>query len=406
MPTSEIGLKDRLWKELALKAELYTDGVAIDPEALAAIAPGDKTQEAVHCLFGMDFEVYQGELPDYFRLPLGLVVPFRWNPKSLNRIALDGSRLIVARGDEKRAEAHFPERPAYYGKTTSDGSPMESVAVYGSDRNLFVAYSNECSYKDKGEDCLFCNINFTKDTYGERDRISWKNARQVGETYAEARRLGLVDHITISGGVIPERRELEYYNDVAEAIQTIGGVEDFNGTAVVAAPIDLRNIDRFKEAGFRTTAMNIELWEKGIYDVICPGKARDSGGWEHWREALEYAVGVFGHGNVRSNLVAGIEPKRSTLAGIEYLSHKGVVATAGVWRPNPGSELYGHRAPEPEWYLDLAHKIAAIWRKAGFTWANLYDSNAFVDELQHDIWRIEAETLPIFKRAEFAAAAE
>jgi hypothetical protein len=38
---------------------------------------------------------------------------------------------------------------------------------------------------------------------------------------------------------------------------------------------------------------------------------------------------------------------------------------------NPGSELYGHRAPEPEWYLDLAHKIAAIWRKAGFTWANL-----------------------------------
>jgi len=406
MATSEIGLKDRLYQELALKAELQTDGLAIDSQTLQFIAPGVKTQESVHCLFAMDFEVYKGQLPAYFRLPLGLVVPFRWNPKAQNRLTLDSGRVIVARGDHELSEATFPERPAYYGKKTSDGAAMETIALLGAERQLFVAYSNECSYKEKGEDCLFCNINFTADTYGEREGVFWKSARQIGEVYAEARRLNLVDKVTISGGVIPERRELEYYNDVAEAIQRHGGVEDFNGTAVVAAPIDLRNIDRFKEAGFRTTAMNIEIWEKGIYDVICPGKSRESGGWDHWRAALEYAVKVFGHGHVRSNIVAGIEPKRSTLKGVEYLSNKGVVATASVWCPNPGSELYGHRAPEPAWYIDLAHKIASIWGKAGFTWANLYDSNAGVETLQHDIWRIERETLPIFKQSKFAAAAE
>jgi hypothetical protein len=406
MVTQQIGLKDRLWKELTLKAELMTDGVAISREALQFIAPGTKTQEQVHTLFEMDFEVHDDELPAYFRLPHGLVVPFRWNPSSLHRIVRDGERTVVVKGDEELAEASFPERPVYYDRKTSDGALMQTTGFLGADRQIFVAYSNECSYKEKGEDCLFCNINFTKDHYGERDGIFWKNAKQIGETVGEVYRLGLIEHVTISGGVIPERRELEYYLDVAEQIQRHTGLDDFNGTAVVAAPLDLRNLDRFKEAGYRTVGMNIELWEKGIYDVICPGKSRDSGGWDHWRKALEYAVGVFGHGNVRSNIVAGIEPKRSTLAGIEYLSARGVVATATIWCPNPGSELEGHRAPEPAWYLDLATRIAAIWRKEGFTWQNLYDSNASVDTLQHDIWRIEAETLPIFGKSTLATAAE
>lgn len=403
MTAQQIGLKDRLWKELALKAELNTDGIAISREALEFIAPGVKTQEQVHTLFEMDFEIHDDELPAYFRLDHGLVVPFRWNPDARHRIVLDGNRTIVVKDDEQLAEAHFPGRPAYYGQKTSDGAAMATIGSLGSDRQFFVAYSNECSYKDKGEDCLFCNINFTKDTYGEKSGIFWKTAKQIGETYAEVHRQGLVDHVNITGGVIPERRELEYYLDVADAIRKHSGVEDFNGTAVVAAPIDLRNLDRFREAGYRTVGLNLEFWDKGIYNAICPGKARDSGGWDHWLRAIEYSVGVFGHGNVRSNFVGGIEPKKSLLAGIQYLADKGAVGTASIWCPNPGSDLEGHRAPEAQWYLDLGHKIAAIWKKAGFTWANLYDSNASVDTLQHDIWRIEAETLPIFQRDAVAA---
>ncbi|WP_444455408.1 radical SAM protein [Rhodobacter capsulatus] len=397
------GLKDRLWAELALKARLNTDGVSISPEALAHIAPGIKTQEQVHTLFEMDFVVHEDEQPSYFRLDHGLVVPFRYNPEARDRIELDGTRTVVVRDGHQLAEAFFPDRPAFYGKKTSDGVAMSTIATLGSERQFFVAYSNECSYKAKGEDCLFCNINFTKDTYGEKTGIFWKTAKQIGETYAEAHRAGLVDHVNITGGVIPERRELEYYLDVADALRKYAGVEDFNGTAVVAAPIDLRNLDRFKEAGYRTVGLNLEFWDKGIYNAICPGKARDSGGWDHWLKAIEYSVGVFGHGNVRSNFVGGIEPKKSLLAGIQYLADKGAVGTASIWCPNPGSDLEGHRAPEPEWYLDLGHKIAAIWQKAGFTWANLYDSNADVTSLQHDIWRIEAETLPIFKGAAVAA---
>jgi Radical SAM superfamily len=396
-------VKDKLWKELALKAELITDGVAITKEALELIRPGELSQEQVHCLFEMDFETHDFELPSGFLLPHGLSTQFRWNPKSEHIINVDRNRPVLTRKGHSLGEVTFHPRPGFYSKHTFDGHEMGNIGAFYQPSSLFVVYSNECSYKEKDEDCLFCNINHTKDTYAEKEGIFWKTARQIGETAAEAYREGVVDHVTISGGVIPERRELDYYLDVAEEIISQTGLEDFNGTATVAAPLDLRNIDRFKEAGYRTTAMNIEIWDKGYYDTICPGKARGGGGWEHWVKALEYAVTVFGHGRVRSNIVAGLEPKKKSLEGLEYLAAQGVFGTFTIWCPNPGSGLEGHRAPEPSWYLDLAHRLVPIWKKNGFTYDQAHDCHASSDSLQHDVWRIQDEMLPIFSELQKAA---
>ena len=115
-------------------------------------------------------------------------------------------------------------------------------------------------------------------------------------------------------------------------------------------------------------------------------------------KALEYEVDVFGRGRVKSNLVAGIEPKDSTLEGIEYLASKGVIGFASSWNPNPGSALEGHRSPEPAWYLDLYKKNVAILRKYGFTYEQIYDCYALPSGVVLDIYRIEDESLPVFKR--------
>ena len=114
-------------------------------------------------------------------------------------------------------------------------------------------------------------------------------------------------------------------------------------------------------------------------------------------KALEYEVEVFGKGRVRSNIVAGLEPKDSTLEGIEYLASKGVVAVATSWNPNPGSALEGHRSPEPAWHFDLYEKIAAIHRKYGFTDEQIYDCTAGPTSVYQYFNQIEDETLPIFK---------
>lgn len=390
-------IKNKLWDELKVKSELVTYGINISKNALANLKLGKDIQEQVHCLFEMDFVVHDFNLPSDFSLPFGLSVPFNWNPSSDYEIDIEQNTFILTKKGHKVSEIEFHRRPEYYGKHTSDGKPMSTVGVYYPDGHIFVVYSNECSYKEKGEDCLFCNINYTKDTYADKEGIVWKTPRQIGETVAAAYREGTANHVTISGGVIPERRELEYYLDVADAIKEHTDLEDFNGTATVAAPLDLSNIEKLKDAGYRTTAMNLEIWDKNFYQTICPGKSRGSGGWDHWVKALEHAVKVFGYGNVRSTFVVGIEPKQKTLEGFEYLSSKGIVAIGSVWIPNPGSALEGHRSPEAAWHLDLAEKNVAIWKRNGITYKNVHDGNAGSDTLQHDIYRIQDELLPVFK---------
>lgn len=115
---------------------------------------------------------------------------------------------------------------------------------------------------------------------------------------------------------------------------------------------------------------------------------------------------MFGHGRVRSNIVAGIEPKKKTWEGLQYLASKDVIGTFSIWCPNPGSELEGHRAPEPGWYLDLAEKLVTAWKQAGFTFQQVCDANASNDSLQHDVWRIQDGLLPALAAADANVAAD
>ncbi|MEQ8155040.1 MAG: radical SAM protein [Clostridiaceae bacterium] len=382
--------KTKLYEELKIKADLSIDGVNIDAEALSSLDLRGEYQEQVHSGFDMNKENHVGtDYPTSFRLPNGLVAPFKRDKDSLYNIVLEGSKYILTKKGNKLFEIAFQKRPKYYSLKTSDGTPMYNAATFVNDSSLSAFYSNECSYKDKGEDCLFCNVNATKNAYAEKYGIFWKTPLQIAETVAAAYKEGIADHVTVTGGIIPERREIEYYLDVAEAIQQHTGLRDFNGTAVIAAPLDFSNIDRLKEVGYRTIALNIEFWDKNFYQTICPGKANNSGGWDHWLKAIEYAAGVFGHGRVRSNMVAGIEPKLKTLAGVEHFSNIGVVSLPGAWCPNPGSELQGHRTPEVSWHLDLAEKAVHLQKKAGITYDQIHDASNNDIGIAHDIWKIE-----------------
>lgn len=397
---SRSALKAKLWEELRLKADLETHGIAISKEAIAAAELGTRHQEQL-LGGGRNREVNKKELlPACIYLPFGLKVGFTWNKGSLYRVEWVSGRHVLVHNGHELAGITFATRPRYYDGATTDGTPFALIgAASYYDRHVIFTYSNECSYKQRGEDCLFCNINYNSELYTEKYGPHWRNPRHIAEATKAAFDEGIADHLTITGGVIPERRELEYFVDAAEEIKAALGVDEFNGTATVAAPLDLGNIDRFKAAGFRTTAMNLELWDKDFYKAVCPGKANGSGGWDHWVKALEYAVKVFGWGRVRSNFVAGIEPKARTVEGFEYLGAKGVVFSFNVWAPNVGSAFEGHRSPDTSWYVDLSTRAAAIWKKSGFTYDQIHDATAGDYRLPNDVFRVENELFPIFDEA-------
>ncbi|EHI97195.1 Radical SAM domain protein [Clostridium sp. DL-VIII] len=367
--------KENLKKEIELAQKLFNEGINADPELFKGLDFENVYLEQVHACFEFNHKIHlESKIPAGFRLPSGYYNGFIWDPKSRYSITLEEEKYYLNENGTRLYEIFFEKKPKFYNKHTSDGTKMSTIAQFNGSGRISVTYSNECALKDKGLDCLFCNINATKNTYAEAENIKWKNAKQIAETVKAAYEEGF-KHVTITGGFVPERREVDYYIDVAEAIKEETGLEDFNGTACIGAPLDLSTIDKYKEAGYRTIATNMEIWDENIFKTICPGKEQICGGRQNWIDALKHEVEVFGKGRVRSYFVAGIEPKTKILEGIEYLASIGVIAVPLPWNPNPGSALEGHRSPTTEWHQDLQLKGYNILKKYGFTHDQFFDAN-------------------------------
>lgn len=393
----QIKTRDDLFHELRLSDRIANEGVYIAPELLRSLDFENTYQEQIRGCFDMNHETYTAEkLPTGGHFSSNYQFAIVYKKDAPFSIIEEGGKYLLTEKGNVIDEITFREKPKFYNRKTSDGIAMGTVAQEVGKTKITVAYSNECSLKDKGLDCKFCNINATKSRFAELQGIEWKTPKQIAETYAAAREEGY-EAITITGGFIPERREVEYYIDVAEAIQDATGLKDFGGTACVGAPADLDVIDKYYEAGYRGISSNMEIWDENIFKTICPGKDQICGGRQNWINALKHEVEVFGKGRVRSFFVAGIEPKSTLLEGLEYLASLGVVALPLHWIPNPGSDLEGHRAPTVEWYLDLYIKTYDILKRNGFTHWDLYSSANVENSIFDYLYDLDGDFLPYEK---------
>lgn len=374
---------------------LDNEGVNVNPEDFKNLDYENTYAEQIRSQFDWNFKNYvSSKIPAAFRLKTtNFHSRLYWNPSSQYSIVKDGEEFLLIKGkDEVLDKVYFERKPKFYNKKTSDGKDMSRIVQARSKGRLSITYSNECALLDKGMDCLFCNINDTKRRFGELDHIEWKNPQEIGETVAEGYREGYRG-FNLTGGFIPERREVKYYLDVIEAVKEHTGIEDVHGMACVGAPSDLSVIEKYKEAGYQHIATNIEIWDENIFKAICPGKEQLCGGRQNWINVLKKEVEVFGKGNVRSCLVAGIEPKESLMEGVEYLASLGVIACPNIWKPCIGSALEGHRSPITEWHEEVVERTYQIYKKYGFNLEQFYYVRG-TDEVYAYLFEIDGKTLP------------
>jgi hypothetical protein len=397
-------LKEELYEELKLKLALHVEGVNYDAGIFdELLARHEEMKKPEYCTWDKELITKKSyNLPGILKLKNGfgtMIVADKNSPYKI--VKVNSGYGLTFRG-EYLTDISFPEIPKYLTKRTSDGVIMKDIALptdMGSeDKSIVVTYSTECSVKDNGKTCLFCVMNGTKGLEGPEYRPAWKYPHQIGETVKAAYDEGY-KHVTITGGFVPERREVEYYLDVAEHIREALGTETFNGTACIGAPLDFSVIDKYKEAGFSTISFNTEVWGKNYFDIVCPGKVEACGGYDNWIKAIEYAIQVFGKGRVRSNFVVGLQPKEVLFEGFEYLASIGVVTVASPWVPGLGSPLEGHRTPTVDWHWDVQLRHADILRKYGRTYEEIFNATP-TRSLTHDIYQIEDGTWPSLRKQE------
>lgn len=389
-------LKEKLINEVELKIRLGNEGIRFSEDFFKEELAKNKHIALLHLTsdFSLD-DTSKQDIPNGGRLDNGIGIAFNKNSKSSYYLDREDGVILLKKDGKTLSAVTLVEPPKYYEKNTSDGVPLKTIGTAGhgpkyGESAVRIAYSNECSLIDTGKDCLFCNINTTHKRFAGREGVQWKHPKQIAETMKEAQKDGY-DHFTITGGYVPERREVEYYLDSAEQIREVTGQKTFNVTAVIGAPLDLTVIEKYKEAGFESMAFNTEVWGKDFFRAICPGKVDVCGGYDNWLDAIYYAVQVFGRGHVRSNFVSGLQPKSQLLEGIETLAGKGVVATASQWVPNIGSALEGHKSPGWEWHYDVYWKNFQILKSNGITFKELYDSTAG-NTCIHDFYKIDDGT--------------
>jgi hypothetical protein len=382
--------KEKIYSKIDLSEKLAVNGVTFDGaifEDLDFEKTYRKQQFAMYDFNHANIGVMK--IPEEFTDPDGYLFRISYDPESNYSITREDGLFYLNFHSKPLFGISFSERPKFYRKKTSDGVPMEKVANAGRSQ-LTIVYSNECDLFDKGLDCLFCNINPTKRRHAEREGLLfWKTPQQIAESVKAAYDEGY-RHFTLTGGFVPERREVDYYIDVAAAVRKELGRDDIGASASVGVPSDFDTVGKYKESGFITIAHNMEIWDENIYKTICPGKDQYCGGRQHWLEILEYEVEVFGRGNVRSCFVTGIEPKSRTLEGFEYLIERGVVAVPNLFSPRAGSALEGLRSPSSEWYHDMVMKTYALYRKHGITHRNYYESLNGGEDTVFD-WMFDAD---------------
>jgi len=345
---------------LLLKAALLTDGIRAEPEALQGV--GTLYKEQNHGLFGWDFENHVGlNVPDDFFLENGSVVQFRLNQKSPYVVRRKNEHLTLFHNEEELCNVGWIPRPAYYSKQTSKGNPMINIGQVGGADNLFFCYQNYCSHFSNNQQCAFCNLVSTFQTY--QSVLKKKDFEEIGEVAATAFAEGVVRHVNITGGCFNHQAEIRVITDLLSSIRSATGLERVPGV-LLPSPARGDAIRSYYDAGITSLGYSMEIWDEKYFQAICPGKAAST---PHavFIESIAEAVKVFGEGNVYTMLVMGLEPKETFLQGVKAITDLGANVTPYIWAANPGSKLSGHRAPFPEWFEETSLAAAEIVTRSG-----------------------------------------
>lgn len=377
--------------EAIVKSDCLRLGVCFSPEALQAAA---RFKQKSYFIFSFD-RVPQASLsaverhaaPEEIALIGGpfdfkrTIVSVRLNPASPYKITplLDkegeggGSQFQLFHGEKKICDIQLLERPAYYDKKLGNGKPVSDIAPtiqWG--YLIYLTAFRLCQYWGTQEECQFCDINENyRQQKKERSYTAIKSPEEIIEALSiiQENDPAQVSHAyTVTGGSITSQlndfTEAEFYAQYAAAIEK-NFPGRWIGKAVVQA-LPAAEVKKLKEAGYQIYHPNFEVWDKNLFQQLCPGKEAYIGR-DEWIERILNAAEIFRPSHVIPNFVAGIEMSRphgfesveaaieSTAEGLEFFMSKGIIPRFTVWcvEPNTALSQTNSEPPPLEYFVNL-----------------------------------------------------
>jgi len=255
-------------------------------------------------------------------------------------LRMENGSVRLYHHDRYVQDVSLPERPAYFDRKLSDGTPSESIiAVAGQDTPGFFFYP-ECFYFDEGEPCGFCSMRNTRRTAGKHMASDFTE-----ENVAEATKLFQstkwrdIPIISVTTGTPKTDQETREY--ILRMIKAMYDALDPKIPIHVLAhpPEDFDVMGEYRDAGVTSIAFNLEAFDRAAFERVCPGKHRFYG-YDRWLDALDEAKDVFGEYKAFCGLVWGLEPAESSMAGNEYLLEGGIGIASNIFHADANSVMW------------------------------------------------------------------
>lgn len=352
--------------EAIVKEDLLRRGMAWSPTALEAAA---RFKRKAYFIFSFDMvpmeEMKQKEFakaPEEIRMAGGpydfspTIVSVRLNPASPYCVDSGEKSLVLKLDDRVLARIELQKSPEYYNRTLKSGKPITDIAPtieWG--YLLYLTTFRLCQYQGPEEACQFCDIN---KNYRQQKKSGrpYTPVKSVEEIVEALEIIASTDQhskaYTVTGGSITAKlegmSEIDFYVRYPEAIEKKWPKRWISKVVVQALPKD--EAWRLLDAGVQIYHPNFEIWDKRLFELYCPGKARHVGR-DEWIKRILDAAKVFGPDRVIPNFVAGVEMAppdgfgsvddaiASTAEGLDFFMSYGISPRFTTWCPEPMSVL-------------------------------------------------------------------
>ena len=372
-------------RSVLLKMEFQRIGVGFSDHALETMKgmPLNFKGEFMFSWDHVERKSLQHKIPFYYFFKRDdTAFQTRTNDNSPYIIDYTDGRFFVSEGDQFLEEVYFSEEPLYYSLKTSDGIPMSNIAQFLGKDNLFITINKNCEFWKEDLQCRFCDFGSVAKDQRKKGEIGtiFRTAEQIGETleaaFAETRGC----HLFFSGGTIVsplwDMSELDYYCDLLSKVLKRTWTW-YGSTIQISPPRDKEGWKKLHDTGLDAVQPNIEVWDRRLFEIICPGKAKYVG-YDEWIRRMLEGVEVFGPGKIQPNFVIGMEMVKpwgftdvdaaveSTLGGFEFLMQNGVFPRCAQWFIEPGSALAGQELPPLDYYIKFGKGYKELRHRYGF----------------------------------------
>ncbi|HET9211108.1 MAG TPA: radical SAM protein [Thermoanaerobaculia bacterium] len=346
-----IALPDLRANSALLKLDLYCKGIRLDDSCLVEEDGGRKILRTRAGL-GSGLEMI---LPGGLWTNVPVTERFAaYSPYTLHR---EGGRYLLRwHGEDVTAVALSP-RPGWYDRPTSTGKPMTRIGTLQG-TYLGIYQAKVCEYwtaKPAKVNCKFCSVGLNLGI----DDADDKSIDEVMEVVRAAREESGITYVDFNTG----HYEGDTYLDILEPF--IVRIKRELGLLVgVQTPPhrDLRRYDHLREIGVNRVSFCFEIFDRKLFEEICPGKHAEYG-LDHYLEAIRYCAALTHKGPkvepwvTNGEIIAGLEPPESSIRAIDWITSVGAVPTVCVFRPLTGTDLQNAEPPETEDMIPVFRRL-------------------------------------------------